>query len=152
MNKCLIIPKLRKCHLSLILNPSAFTMIELLIVMAIISIMAAFAIPSFTKATKRSKARDAMNSLTIIHSANALYKANSGHTYYATTIADINTGMGLNIAAGDTAYVCSNSNPPSTCVATAAGGAADFQATVTLANPVVPGTNPSCSTTSGGCP
>lgn len=126
-------------------------MAEIIIVMVIISIMAAFGIPSFTKSMMRAKARDANNNLTIIHTAQALYKANNG-VYYGSTatpnaLTDINTALSLSLVSTDgTNYVCSSGT---TCVATAKGGAADFAVTVTLGSDIslVSPYNPLCSGT-----
>jgi len=53
----------------------AFTMVELIVVMVIIGIMAGFGIPNFTKSINRSRARDAILNLNVIHSSDVLYHA-----------------------------------------------------------------------------
>ena len=65
-------------------------MIELLMVVVIISLIAGFGIPSFTKGIERAKARDAINNLKIIHAAQQIHFAR--HDFYnaAAGITDIN--------------------------------------------------------------
>lgn len=129
----------------------AFTMVELIVVIVIIGLIAAFSIPSFTKAINRARARDAINNLNIIHSAAMMYKArNNGLIPSGMTLATINdaaAGLGLNIIANGATYTCTG------IISCSAKGADNiFTATVNLG--VALGTaNPSCtSTTSGYCP
>ena len=50
-----------------ILNKKAFTLIELMIVIVILGIIAAFALPGFTKSIEKSYVRDARNNLMAIY-------------------------------------------------------------------------------------
>ncbi len=116
-------------------------MVELIIVMAIISVMAAFGVPSFTKAMSRARARDAQNNLTIIHASQALYRANLASNLRGANLGALNAALSLNlVSTGGTTYACNDGiapASPTTCVATAAGGAAVFQTTLTLATGAV---------------
>lgn len=114
----------------------AFTMIELIVVMVIIGFIAGFSIPGFMKTINRSRARDAILNLNVIHASNVLFRVRTGANLTAANVAAINTSLGLNILAnGGTTYVCNGT----TCVATGGG----FTVTATLAN-ALSGTNPAC--------
>ena len=80
---------------------SAFTIIELLVVVVLVSLIAAFAIPSFNKSMRKSYERDIITQLQAIHAANLTYRA-INYTFYikATgTLDDINTNLRINILA-----------------------------------------------------
>ncbi|MEI8011917.1 MAG: prepilin-type N-terminal cleavage/methylation domain-containing protein [Candidatus Omnitrophota bacterium] len=96
---------------------NGFTLAELMVVLLIVSIMAAFTIPQFSKTINRSRARSAMTNISIIHAANSLYFSRYGINNSAATVSDINTKLGLNIRADDATYVCSSTD----CRATGTG-------------------------------
>ena len=124
----------------------AFTMVELLVVMTIIGLIAAFGTPSFLKAIARAKSRDALNNMTVIHAAQQLYKVNNTNYLAAANLAAINngtSGLGLNLISRDnTAYACTTAN----CTATPTDSA--FGVTAVLAS-AISSTNPLCT---GECP
>ena len=130
------------------MKTKAFTLVELMIVVVIISIIAAFGIPNFTKTVNRAKARDAMYNLNMIHASNMLYRSRAGANLgTAANLAAVNTALGLNINANGSTYACSSGT---TCVATGPGSV--FVATVTLGQPL-DNSNPSCpSATYASCP
>jgi len=66
-----------------------FTLIELLIVVAIISIIAAFAVPNLLRARITGNEASAIQSLRAIHSAQAVYAARCGNGFYAPTLTDL---------------------------------------------------------------
>jgi prepilin-type N-terminal cleavage/methylation domain-containing protein len=114
----------------------AFTMVELIVVMVIIGMVAVFAIPNFTKTINRSKARDAVLNLNVIHASNILYRTRNGGNLNEANLAAINTELGLNIIANGATYACDGTD----CVATGTG----FVLTVDL-DAVLSDTNPSCN-------
>ena len=81
-------------------NSKGFTLIELMIVVVIIGILAALAIPRFTQASARAKEKEADGILKQIYTLQNAYYANNG-TYAASSAAlqtvgwDPNTTNGL---------------------------------------------------------
>ena len=90
----------------------AFTLMEVIIVITIIGIMAAFALPSYTKAIAKADERTAIANLMAIRSAIEMYLTNTGT---ATIPADwsapnsltkINTNLGISIIDPKMIYEC----------------------------------------------
>ena len=63
-----------------------FTLIELMVVVLIIGILAAIAVPSYMKAIENSKADDAVAMMQMVATANRMYKLDHGGTYTTGTI------------------------------------------------------------------
>jgi prepilin-type N-terminal cleavage/methylation domain-containing protein len=71
---------------------SGFTLVELAVVIVIIGVIAAFAVPRFRDAVERSKAAEAFNYLTSLRTAEERYHARMAK--YATTISDLDITLG----------------------------------------------------------
>ncbi len=85
----------------------AFTLTEVIISIVIVSIIAMFAIPSYTKANKKTHERDILMQLSSIHAANEIYRAQSQNRSYADFSGDetnINTNLSLNILPNGVIY------------------------------------------------
>ena len=114
-------------------------MIEIMMVVIIIGIMAAFAVPKFTTTVARGKSRDAVTKLQMIHSANMLYKSrNHTNVPSCSSVGDINSALGLNINANGLTYAC---NGTTACTATGTGG---LVITALLDNVIYGTSNPTC--------
>src|SRR2546423_8741642 len=68
-----------------------FTLIELLIVVAIISIVAAIAVPGLLRARMTGNETSAIASLKVVTSAQVAYSASCGNNGYATTFVVLGT-------------------------------------------------------------
>ena len=92
---------------------------ELMIVVVLLGIMAAFTIPNFTKSLDKAYARDARINLMTIHAAQKIYQAQNG-TYWPAggDLAAINTNLRLNVIANGVTYTCEGGGPAAfTCAA-----------------------------------
>ncbi|GEM_PF-686662 len=69
-------------------RPSAFTLVEIMIVVAIISILATIAVPGFMRARKRSQATMVKNDLRLIDGAVAQYAMETNKMSGATVFVD----------------------------------------------------------------
>lgn len=83
---------------------TAFTLMELILVVMILGIVAGFALPNLDKLYRKSQQRDITNYLRLIHGASEIYKARNG-TYWnpgdaaAHTLGEINSVLQLSIPA-----------------------------------------------------
>ena len=66
-----------------------FTLLELLMVVIIIAILAAMALPQYVKVAEKSRATEAYNILGAIRSAENRYRAQSPNNDYTGTLADL---------------------------------------------------------------
>lgn len=115
------------------------TLMELMIAIVIVGIMAAFAIPSYTKAVNKAEERQMMTNLRAIVAAQEIYKAQNGnywpaHVLVAPTanqgIAAINAALKLNILTSGTKYnyrCLSSANQTYQCYANYSPGALAWQ-------------------------
>ena len=89
------------------MKTKAFTLVELAVVVVIIGVLAAFAVPRFLASVERSKAAEAYNYLSAVQSAQERYHARQGT--YADEINDLDIKFSAtkyytvgSITAGDT--------------------------------------------------
>ena len=73
-------------------NRKGFTLVELLVVVAIIGILAAIAVPKFASANNSARVAKIQADLRTIDSASAIYNANQGSYPTAATILDATKG------------------------------------------------------------
>ena len=75
-----------------------FTLIELLIVVAIIGVLAAIAIPSYTNYMIRARRADAKTALEQLRAAQEMRRSEKGS--FSTSLAELQTSYGVPIVAG----------------------------------------------------
>ncbi|MBU0547290.1 MAG: type II secretion system GspH family protein [Candidatus Omnitrophica bacterium] len=90
------------------LNKKSFTLIELLIVVVIIGILAALALPGFGTSKERVLDREAKANLALIQAAEKIYRMESSFYYPSSgstsVIADINTNLRVNLPTGASSW------------------------------------------------
>ena len=129
-------------------NKAGFTLIEIIVVVTVIGIITAFALPQFTKSMEKERARRVNLNLTIIHSSLEIWEANAG-SYPASGTQDLtylNTNLNLNII--DTAFNYTYTNNGSTYTIDAQKPDASY--TIRLTQAAIDTNNPSCQ--QGTCP
>jgi type IV pilus assembly protein PilE len=125
---------------------SGFTLLELMVVVIIVGIIAAFAIPNYNKSIQKAHERDMLAQLTSINAANLLYRSYDGK-YWNTSganknMAEINSALSINIIANSGTTYNYNSVNGSSYTATADWDAYTLQVT----EAAVGATNPCCDT------
>lgn len=133
------------------MNPQlnrGFTIIELLVVVTLIGLIAAFTIPDYSKTINKSHERDLVMQLTSLHGANLIYQAQMGSFWVAaneTSVATINSSLNINLMSLDGSTFNYNSDGSTFTFDGSWGG---FTVRVTQAP--LSSTNPSCQ--AGTCP
>ena len=110
-----------------------FTLVEIIVVIAIMGVMAVLAGPKLTAMVTRSRIRTAVNNMMAIHAAQQVYQARNG-AYVATAVnctsadcSNLNATLGLNIVPDtSTTYACT------VTACTATGSGTTFLVTATL--------------------
>ncbi len=123
-----------------------FTLMELMVVVIIIGVIAAFAIPNYGKSIQKAHERDMLAQLTSIHAANLLFRSYDG-VYWDTAgvlknMAEINTALSINIIANSGTGYTYISTGGATYTATAGWDAYTLQVT----EGPISSTNPCCAT------
>jgi prepilin-type N-terminal cleavage/methylation domain-containing protein len=90
--------------IKIMFNKKSFTLMEILVVVIIIGILAALALPNFGVSKERALDREAKATLSSIQDAEKFYKLQSGYYYPSSSttsvIADINTNLKISLPTG----------------------------------------------------
>jgi prepilin-type N-terminal cleavage/methylation domain-containing protein len=128
-----------------------FTLIEVIVVLVIVGLAAAFALPNFLQSMEQTRASAAKNNLLAISAGQAKYYEDNNNAYYASAsyaandLGNINAKFHLSMFSTDTfSYACKTSVTPYECKA--------WDGTVTLI--LNPTSSPPVNCTVGGnfCP
>lgn len=134
-----------------------FTLLELMVVVIIVGVIAAFAIPNYNKSMQKAHERDMLAQLTSIHAANLLFRSYDGN-YWSTggvnaDMAAINSALSINIIANSGTTYNYNSADGTSFLATATWGACILgvtEAPLDSDNPCLSGGT--CLLTLSNCP
>lgn len=127
---------------------AGFTIIELLVVVTLIGLIAAFTIPDYSKAVEKSHERDLALQTTTLHGANLIYEAQNGNYWVAaneTDLAVINSNLNISLMAQDGSTFNYNSDGSTYTFDGSWGGF-----TVRVTESPLSATNPACG--GGTCP
>jgi len=134
----------------------SFTLMEIITVVVIIGVMAAFAIPNYTASIERAHQRDATNNLIAVHAVNSIFRTENGDTWPAggvwEDLAAINSNLRLSIIANGMEYRCRKPGlliGQYTCEACRPNCTTSTFKLTLNETPIVDKINPACS---GACP
>ena len=99
---------------------AGFTLLELLMVVVIIAILAAIALPQYLRVAERSRASEALSMIAAIRSSELRYKAQDPATLYTTVLANLDIEVPVNTPMW--AYSVGGTGAGSNAVATRAAG------------------------------
>jgi len=137
---------------SLIFRRSAFTLIEIMVVVVLLGILLGFSIPNFAKSMRKAHEKDAISQLSILHAANHLYLAQEDEYLDSqANLNDVNDALKIHIMQNEMIYEYDrNTAQEFTATAEWTGAGGDFTVKIDQ-NPVdVDNGNPCCS--DGDCP
>ena len=131
-------------------NKKAFTIMELIIVVIILGVVTAFAIPNYSKSIRKAHARDTLIQLSTIHAANILYFSQTNQYAPQTSqdLVNLNTELDLNIIANNMLYTYSRPTVSTYTVTSQwIDGSNNFTITLNqnILKTTAPNPNPCCS-------
>jgi len=129
-----------------------FTLIEIMIVVILVGIIAAFGVPGYGKLIRRSHERNAILGLTAINQANSIYEIRNGEFLPGAglNLAAINAGLSIDVKALDLTYSYTRNSVTEYDAESDWTGAGVFTVFVDE-RPITMGVNPCCSS-AGLCP
>lgn len=130
----------------------SYTLLEITVVVTIIGVLAAMALPRYGAALERGYEADAVNQLRTINAAQMIYHSRTGKYWPQAGggnngVANINPNLGLNIIENGFAITCTGGNANFSCTAVRTGGASY---TLDLDESPLGAANPCCN--GNGCP
>lgn len=137
-------------------KPKGFTLIEVLLVVAIIGVIATLSMTNYYKAVERTHLMDAVSALKMIHKAQQMYFVKNEQYFPRITdddnrpLGQINQALNLGLYGNDFDYVCSHGAGADffVCTATRQGNA--YRVVVNQND--LDGVNPECQPLNQSCP
>lgn len=128
-----------------IFSQKSFTLMEIIVTIFVISLMAAFAIPRYTRAIERSRYRNAKVNLYAIYTASEMYKSSTGtYVFTGTDTSEINSSLRLDIQDPDFQYAMSGQTI-SAFTATATRASIGPTYSLEITDGALNSSNPSCT-------
>jgi prepilin-type N-terminal cleavage/methylation domain-containing protein len=81
-------------------NKNSFTLIEIIVVVIIVGVLAALALPGFGTTKERVLDREAKATLSLLQAAEKIYKMENGAYYASAVIVDINSNLKVSLPTG----------------------------------------------------
>ena len=100
--------KLEAVIMKINVNSKGVTLVEIIVVVALVALIAAFTIPDYKKSLERSDEKEAINNLTMIWEAMQIHRVKTGNfvTQDLDEVADINQLLRINIIESNVDYSC----------------------------------------------
>lgn len=86
------------------MRSKGFTLMELMVVVLLIGIIAAFALPNYDKSIRKAHERDMVEQLRSLHAASLMYKARNGTYWNTSMVSDIlviNSTLGIHLISNE---------------------------------------------------
>ena len=128
-------------------NRRGFTLLELLMVVIIIAILAAIALPQYLKVAERSRSAEAMQILASVRSSEGRFRASSAASLYTTDLTTLD--IGVPASTSNWAFTVSGTAAGSNGVATRTPGGATIE--TNLDDGVTCSSDPQYGLTVGAC-
>ncbi|MBP9854707.1 MAG: type II secretion system protein [Candidatus Omnitrophica bacterium] len=133
-----------------------FTIMELLVVVTIVGIIAAFAIPDYLQSVQKTREKEMIMQAKTVHGANLVYKAQNGtffETHGAITdLATLNSALNINLAFIDSKQEWEYESDGSTYTFTVRYNDNVNGFTIKIIDDPVSVANPFCQNGEGTCP
>jgi prepilin-type N-terminal cleavage/methylation domain-containing protein len=106
-------------------SPWGFTIIEIIVVLIILGMLAAFAVPKFSKSLDKADAKEAQSALSMMYEASRVYGLRHGGIAAIDGLADVNAINGtldIHIVKANVAYSCGHDGTGIFCGGTSTTG------------------------------
>ena len=124
-----------------------FTLVEIVVVIVLIGIIAAFGVPGYGKMIRKSHERNAILGLTSIHQANSIYEAKTGEYLPGNplTLTQANAGLSIDVKSLDMTYSYARTAASAYTATSAWTGGSNFTVRVDEGALLLGANNPCCT-------
>ena len=126
---------------------------EIMVVVTLIGVIAAFALPAYDKSVQKADLRHRMTQAITLHAAQQIYRARNNVFFESNSRATLNTNLELELPNDGATYACTDNSTYGQVVCVVTQGT--VQSFVKLEEPIGPaGPNPCCGAISSctACP